>query len=98
MSTIPRWLMPVIIATVAVALVAGFVILTLDGRDTSSYVLFLASPLVTSVVGGLLVANVKQVAAAVGSVRQELPIAVRAMAKHLSAQGDPPVTPAEKSD
>jgi hypothetical protein len=37
-----------------VVLVAGFIVLSLAGRDTGTYVLFVAGPLVTSVVGAVL--------------------------------------------
>jgi hypothetical protein len=45
----------------ALVLVAGFLVLTLAGRGTDGYVLFVSGPLVTSIVGSLLSRRVSAV-------------------------------------
>lgn len=58
----------VMLGALVLVLVGGFLVLVLAGRDTSTYTLFVAGPLVTSAVGAILsgrVARVEQIAAVV---------------------------------
>lgn len=46
--------MLVLIGVLVLALIGGFVALSIAGRDTISYALFVGGPLVTTIVGGIL--------------------------------------------
>jgi hypothetical protein len=54
-----------------VALVTGFVVLAETGNDTSAYVLFVSGPLVSTLVGALLVRKVSVVKKVAEDVRKQ---------------------------
>lgn len=57
--------------TLTLVLVAGFVTLAWSGRDTAAYVLFVAGPLVSTVVGVVLARKVSSVAGDVVAVKHQ---------------------------
>lgn len=79
-----------VLATLVLVLVAGFVVLTLAGRDTSTYTLFVAGPLVTSVVGAILSRRVHKVERIAQTVQAQtdgaLTAQVEGLHEHLDAQ------------
>lgn len=56
---------------VVVVLVVGFVVLGLAGKDTGAYTLFLAGPLITTIVGALLAQRVHAVEEVAKSVQAQ---------------------------
>lgn len=58
-------------AAVAVLLTAGLLTLILAGRDTSAYLLWAGGPVISGLVGLVLAARVKSVAASVAVVRHQ---------------------------
>jgi len=71
-------------------LIAGYVLLSAVGRDTTGYVLFLGGPAMTSLVGAVLARRVKHVQAQVSTVQVAAAVALddeaTAIHQHLAAQ------------
>jgi hypothetical protein len=78
------------LAALVLVLIGGFLLLVLAGRDTSTYTLFVAGPLVTSVIGTILsqrVSKVEQIAATVQKQTDgQLTAQLAGIHDHLDAQ------------
>lgn len=79
------------VVTVLIAvLIAGYVVLTGLGRDTTGYLLLVGGPLVTSVIGSLISRRVAAVAGAVAEVQAATAAVVEdelpALHRHLQVQ------------
>lgn len=76
----------------AVVLIAGFIVLSALGRDTTGYLLFLGGPAVTGVVGALLSRRVAVVSDQVAATQHQATAAVAAahtaLDDHLSVQDE----------
>lgn len=79
-----------VLAALVLVLIAGFLLLVLAGRDTSTYTLFVAGPLVTSVIGTILsqrVTRVEQIAQTVQAQTDgQLTAKLEEIHSHLDAQ------------
>lgn len=58
----------VVLGALVIVLVAGFVVLSATGRDTTSYTLFASGPIMTGIVGALLARRQDAIAADVATV------------------------------
>jgi len=80
----------ILIGSLSVLLVSGFVALSVIGVDTTAYVVFLSGPLMTSVVGAVLshkVTSVQATVKAVGNQTNGIATAQReSLDVHLTAQ------------
>lgn len=57
--------------TLTIVLVSGFVVLAWSGRDTAGYVLFVAGPVVSTVVGVVLARKVSTIGSDVTTVKHQ---------------------------
>lgn len=60
-----------VLGALVIVLVGGFLALVLTGRDTSTYTLFVAGPLVTSVIGAILSQRVAKVESIAQTVKRQ---------------------------
>ena len=76
----------VVLGALVIVLVAGFVVLSANGRDTTSYTLFASGPIMTGIVGALLARRQDSIAADVATVVHQTNGALQAQFDAASAE------------